>query len=132
MAHFALLDENNIVIFVTAGSDHDDGREEELSARTGQVYKQTSYNTKGGVYYDAYTNEPAEDQTKAFRKNYAGLGFTYDYERDAFIPPKQFESWVLDEETCLWNPPIKYPEDGKVYEWSEDDRKWVELNLGEA
>ena len=78
MAHFAKLDQNNIVVFVTVGRDEDNGKEDQLTARTGDVYKQTSYNTRGGVYYDPTTNEPSVDQSKAFRKNYAGLGYTYD------------------------------------------------------
>jgi hypothetical protein len=101
MSHFAKLDENNLVIFVTVGRQEDDGLEEELIARTGDVYRQTSYNTYGGVHYT--NGEPSEDQTKAFRKNYAGIGFTYDDERDAFIPPMPEDGeWILDEETCLW------------------------------
>ena len=87
MAHFAKLDENNIVIFVTVGAEHDDGKEQELFERTGDVYKQTSYNTRGGVYYLPNTNEPGPDQSKAFRKNYAGLGYTYDATRHNLIHP---------------------------------------------
>ena len=103
MAHFAKLDENNVVIFVTVGRQEDDGKEQELYERTGDVYRQTSYNTRGGVHYNPETGEPSADQSKAFRKNYAGLGFTYDEQRDAFIPPKPEEGeWVLNEETCLW------------------------------
>jgi len=78
MSHFAKLDENNVVIFVTVGRQEDDGREAELTARTGDTYKQTSYNTRGGVHYDPETGEPSEDQSKALRKNYAGLGYQYD------------------------------------------------------
>jgi len=100
MSHFAKLDENNVVTFVTVGSQEDDGLEEQLIARTGDVYRQTSYNTRGGVHYT--DGEPSEDQTKAFRKNYAGIGYTYDEERDAFIPPKPEGEWVLDEDSCLW------------------------------
>ncbi len=76
MAHFAKLDENNLVIFVTVGRQEDDGLEEELTARTGDVYRQTSYNTSGGVHYT--DGEPSADQTKALRYNYAGIGYTYD------------------------------------------------------
>jgi hypothetical protein len=101
MSHFAKLDENNVVVFVTVGRQEDDGLEAELSERTGDVYKQTSYNTRGGVHYT--NGEPSADQSKAFRKNYAGIGWTYDEERDAFIPPKPEDGdWVIDEETCLW------------------------------
>jgi hypothetical protein len=127
MAHFAKLDENNIVVFVTVGRQEDDGKEAELTERTGDVYKQTSYNTRGGVYYNPETNEPAEDQSKAFRKNYAGLGYTYDAQKDAFIPPKPFESWLLDEETCLWNSPIPMPSDGEFYNWNETVGNWEKM-----
>lgn len=127
MAHFAKLDENNIVIFVTKGRQADDGKEAELTARTGDVYKQTSYNTRGGVHYDPETGEPSADQSKALRFNYAGLGYTYDESRDAFIPPQPFPSWVLSEETCLWEPPIPYPNDGADYAWDEAAGDWVEM-----
>lgn len=102
MSHFAKLDENNLVIFVTVGRQEDDGKEDELSARTGDVYKQTSYNTRGGVHYDPETGEPSADQSKAFRKNYAGIGYTYDEDRDAFVPPKPGDNFILDETSCLW------------------------------
>jgi hypothetical protein len=132
MAHFAKLDKNNIVTFVTVGRQEDDGREAELSARTGDVYKQTSYNTRGGVHYT--DGVPSEDQTKAFRKNYAGLGYTYDAGRDAFIPQKPFASWVLNEDTCLWDAPVAMPEDAgtgeppKMYAWNEETTSWVEVD----
>ena len=119
MAHFAKLDDNNVVIFVTVGRDEDNGKEAELSARTGEVYKQTSYNTYGGVH--ALGGTP-------FRKNYAGLGYTYDATRDAFIAPKQYASWLLNEDTCLWEPPVPYPTDGKRYNWNEETQSWVEYN----
>ena len=132
MAHFAKLDENNVVIFVTVGRQEDDGKEAELTARTGDVYKQTSYNTRGGVHYQA-DNTPSADQSKAFRKNYAGLGYTYDAGRDAFIPPKPYASWLLNEDTCLWKSPIPYPtdvgtpENPKLYRWDEETISWVEV-----
>ena len=126
MAHFAKLDSNNVVIFVTVGRDEDNGKEAELTARTGDVYKQTSYNTRGGVHYQA-DGTPSADQSKAFRKNYAGLGYTYDAGRDAFIPPKPFNSWVLNETTCLWDAPVPMPTDGKRYTWDEATTSWVEV-----
>ena len=124
MSHFAQLDENNIVIFVTVGRQEDDGKEAELSERTGDTYKQTSYNTIGGVHYNPVTREPSADQSKAFRKNFAGLGYYYDEARDAFIPPKIFDSWILDEATCQWQAPIPYPTDGFTYFWNEADTNW--------
>jgi hypothetical protein len=133
MSHFARLDANNIVTFVTVGRQEDDGREAELTARTGDVYKQTSYNTRGGVHYT--DGVPSADQSKALRKNYAGLGYTYDAVRDAFIPPKPYNSWVLNEDTCLWDAPVAMPEDAgtgeppKRYRWDEDTTSWVEVNV---
>ena len=115
MAHFAKLDSNNIVTFVTVGRDEDNGKEAELTARTGDVYKQTSYNTHGGVHSNGGT---------PFRKNYAGIGYTYDAQRDAFIPPKTYASWVLNESTCLWDAPVAMPTDG-IYSWDEDTTSWV-------
>lgn len=125
MSHFAKLDANNAVVFVTVGRQEDDGQEAELSARTGDVYKQTSYNTRGGVHYDEATNQPSADQTKAFRKNYAGIGFRYDPIRDAFIPPQPYPSWTLNEFSCLWVPPVPYPDDGGNYFWNENTQSWV-------
>lgn len=132
MSHFAKLDNDNIVVFVTVGRQDDDGREEELTAQTGDVYKQTSYNTRGGVHYNSETGEPSADQSKALRKNYAGIGYVYDAQRDAFIPPKPFNSWVLNEQTCLWNPPVAYPNDGKFYEWNEQSQVWTEVYVGNS
>ena len=127
MSHFAKLDENNVVVFVTVGRQEDDGKEDEVNARTTDVYRQTSYNTRGGVHYT--DGEPSEDQTKAFRKNYAGIGFTYDDERDAFIPPQPYESWVLNEDTCLWDAPVPYPTDGAVYVWDEELQEWAAIEI---
>ena len=132
MSHFAKLDENNIVIFVTVGRQEDEGKEAELCERTGDTYKQTSYNTRAGVYYDNTTNEPAADQSKAFRKNFAGLGYTYDEALDAFIPPKTFPSWILDEETCVWVAPVPYPTDGLTYYWNEAAVDWELQDFSEG
>jgi hypothetical protein len=131
MAHFAKLDNNNIVTFVTKGRQEDDGKEQELFERTGDVYKQTSYNTRGGIHYNSETGEPSEDQSKALRKNYAGIGYTYDEERDAFIPPKPYNSWVLNEDTCLWDSPVPYPSDGEMYAWDENSENWVLFEITE-
>jgi hypothetical protein len=89
---------------------------------------QTSYNTKGGVHYDPNTNEPSADQSKALRKNYATVGCAYDVMIDAFIPPKPYPSWIINPQTCLWEAPIPYPEDGKYYEWDEQTKSWKEIN----
>jgi len=116
MSHFAKLDENNIVVAVTKGRQEDDGKEAELSARTGDRYVQTSYNTHGGVHILGGV---------PLRKNYAGIGFTYDEARDAFIPPQPYQSWNLNEETCLWEPPTPKPSEG-FWEWDDDSAEWIE------
>ena len=85
---------------------------------------QTSYNTRVGVHYAPNSNEP--DGGIALRKNFASIGDTYDQIRDAFISPDPYPSWELDEDTCLWNPPTPYPEDGKFYKWDEDTTSWKE------
>jgi hypothetical protein len=132
MAHFARI-KDGIVDFVTVGRDDDENREDEL-AHDGWIYKRTSYNTRGGVHYT--DGQPSADQSKAFRKNYAGLGYTFDSERDAFIPPKPFASWILNEESCLWDAPVAMPEDAgtgeplKRYTWDEDTVNWIEVQDG--
>ncbi len=94
MSHFAKLDDNNVVIAVVHGRQEDDGLEDELSARTGDTYKQTSYNTIAGTHLLGGV---------PLRKNFAGIGYTYDPTRDAFIPPKPTDGdWQLDEQTCQW------------------------------
>jgi hypothetical protein len=130
MAHYAFLDENNIVTEVIVGKNEGNfDWEQQYGAVRGQACKRTSYNTRGGIYYDAVTNEPSQDQTKAFRKNYAGIGFSYDSVLDAFIPPKPFESWVLNEQTCLWESPVAHPTDKKVYVWDEPTLLWKEVTI---
>lgn len=118
MAHYCILDENNIVTQVFVGKNEgDDGK---TGAEWEEYYsaKQTSYNTRGGVH--ALGGTP-------FRKNYAGIGYTYDETRDAFIPPKLYPSWVLNEDSCLWDSPTPYPTDGKQYVWDEATTSWVEV-----
>lgn len=110
MAHYAFLDENNIVTEVIVGKDETDTShdwEQFYGQIRDQVCKRTSYN--GNI-----------------RKNYAGIGYSYDYGRDAFIPPKPYPSWVLVEQTCLWDSPIPYPNDGKKYDWDEITKTWIQ------
>jgi hypothetical protein len=123
MAHFAEIDnDNNVLRVLVIENEHE---------RNGQVYLaddlglggtwiQTSYNTHGGVH---------DSGAIPLRKNYAGVGFKYDSELDAFIPPKPHESWILDEQTCLWNPPVEYPLDGNIYLWDEDLTNWKLLDI---
>ena len=89
---------------------------------------QTSYNTKNGVYYEPNSTIPSEDQSKALRKNYAGIGYSYDKQRDAFIPPKPFNSYILDETTCTWKAPVAMPttvlEENQYYFWNESTLNW--------
>lgn len=126
MAHFAEIDSNNIVtrVLVVDNSQEDNGQD--FLANTlglGGTWLKTSYNTQGGVHTNGGT---------PFRKNYAGIGYTYDSVRDAFIPPKPYNSWVLNEETCLWNAPTPMPvEEGKMYRWDEDTTSWIEITPGE-
>ena len=127
MAHYAVLDSGNTVTMVFVGRDDVvDGIDdwEDYYAPEGFTVKQTSYNTYGGVHYT--DGEPSADQSKALRFNYAGIGFTYDENRDAFIPPQPYASWVLDEDTCLWVAPIAYPAEG-MHTWDEQAGDWVEV-----
>jgi hypothetical protein len=119
MAHYAFLDENNIVTEVIVGKDEgEDGMDWEAhyGVFRGQVCKRTSYNTKAGVHFG---------EGQPLRKNYAGIGFTYDIGRDAFIPPKPFSSWVLNEDTCIWDAPIPHPDNGHRYQWDETTLSWI-------
>ena len=86
---------------------------------------QTSYNTRGGVHYAPNSNKP--DDGVALRYNYAGIGYSYDADKDAFIPPKPYPSWTLVESTCQWTAPVAYPDDDKRYTWDEDITNWVEI-----
>jgi hypothetical protein len=125
MAHYAFLNMQNIVTEVIVGKDETDGPtnwEIHYGNFREQVCKRTSYNTRGGVHYT--NGVPSDDQSKAFRKNYAGIGYTYDQNRDAFIPPKPFNSWTLNEDSCLWESPVAYPEDGQRYTWNEETTSW--------
>ena len=126
MAHFAKLGVGNIVLAIhrvhnniatteQAGVDFLNNLH-----KTNDVWKQTSYNTQGGVH--------KLDGTP-FRKNYAGVGYTYDETRDAFIPPQRFNSWTLNEDTCQWEAPVAYPDDDKPYEWNEETQAWEEIVL---
>ena len=118
MAHFCRIDENGLVLQVVVVDNKDtadaSGVEKEhigaahLEKILGGTWKQTSYNGN-------------------MRKNYAGIGYTYDAVRDAFIPPKPYPSWLLNEQTCLWEPPVAMPDDGKLYQWDEATTSWVEL-----
>ena len=128
MAHYAFLDKNNVVTEVIVGNDEaDTDWETHYGLFRNQNCKKTSYNTKGGIHYDTATGEPSEDQSKAFRKNYAGIGDTYDPGRDAFIAPKPFGSWALDEFSCLWIAPSPIPTEGGPWKWNEDSLSWVEI-----
>jgi hypothetical protein len=116
MAHYAFLDENNIVTEVITGKEEGNFNwEQQYGIFRGQLCKRTSFNTQGGIHKLGGT---------PFRKNYAGIGYTYDQQRDAFIPPKPFNSWVLNETTCLWESPVPYPQDNNRYSWNEQNQSW--------
>lgn len=128
MAHYAFLDENNIVTQVIVGKDEgQDGVDWE------QEYKalRTSYNTREGVHYNLETGQPSEDQSKAFRYNFAGIGFTYDpnFGADgAFIPPKpeEFPSWILNPDKAIWEAPVPRPTEPGRWIWNEESLSWIE------
>jgi len=102
--------ENNVVVNVLVGDDSFPDRGESF------------IKALGGMWLETVTD-------KSLRKNYASIGYTYDSTRDAFIPPKPFESWVLNEDTCQWTPPTPRPTDGKIYEWDEPTKAWVEQKV---
>ena len=124
MAHFAKVVNGTVEQVIVAEPEFFDTF---VDSSPGE-WIQTSYNTRGGVHYSPETGEP--DGGVALRKNYAGVGFTYDAAKDAFIPPKPYNSWNLNEETCLWEAPVAYPEDGNMYTWNEDTTNW-DLVTGE-
>jgi hypothetical protein len=121
VGHYAILDENNIVTMVFVGKDEGDLGPDGKVWDWEEYYKakRTSYNTVGGVHRGGGA---------PFRKNYAGIGFRYDPDRDAFIPPQPFESWTLNEETCLWEPPVPMPESGP-HNWNEQTLSWEPLSF---
>jgi hypothetical protein len=115
MSHFAEIDENDVVLRVLVIEQDviDTGLFGDPSK-----WVQTSYNTYGGVHKLGGT---------PLRKNYAGIGYKYDRVRDAFIPPRPYPSWILNDDSCLWEAPVPYPDDGKMYRWDEDTESWVEV-----
>tara|TARA_B100001250_G_scaffold405525_1_gene423126 strand:- start:1600 stop:1971 length:372 start_codon:yes stop_codon:yes gene_type:complete len=123
MAHYAFLDDNNIVTEVIVGKDEGDGTDWEVEYGNfrGQTCKRTSYNTSGNAHSDSGT---------PFRGNYAGIGYTYDETNDVFIAPKPYDSWVLDQTKWIWKAPVDYPSDGKGYKWNEETTSW-ELRIDE-
>ena len=125
MSHFAEIDNDNIVQRVIVA--------EQDFINSGAVgdasnWVQTSYNTRGGIHYKPNSHDPSEDQSQAFRKNYAGKGYTYDQTRDAFIPPQPYPSWLLNEDTCRWDTPVPCPDDDKGYVWDEPSTSWIEMD----
>lgn len=117
MSHFAQVENGIVTKVIVAEQDFID------SGAVGEGWVQTSYNTRGGIHYGP---DAQPDGGVALRKNYAGIGFTYDTQRDAFIPPKPFPSWTLNESTCLWDSPTPVPVDGKIYTWDEASQDWIE------
>lgn len=116
MAHYAKINNENIVTDVIVA-------DEDFINTLDGIWLQTSYNTRGGVHYDPLTGN--ESKEKQLRKNYAGIGFIYDESSDAFIPPKPFQSWTLNNETYLWEAPVDLPDDGEYYNWDEENLKWI-------
>lgn len=123
MAHWAKVENDKVINVIRADEDFFDTFVDDSPGE----WIQTSYNTRGGVYYEPNSNTPSSDQSKALRKNFASIGGTYDPVRDAFYSSKKFNSWVLDESTCIWEAPVALPSDGKEYEWNETDQQWDEI-----
>ena len=119
MSHFAKVVDGIVTTVIVAEQEFIDIYEDGLPGE----WIQTSYNTKGGKHYAP--NSQDEDGGVALRKNYAGPGYTYDSTRDAFIPLQPYNSWLLNEDTCQWDAPVSYPNDGEVYNWDEDILNWV-------
>lgn len=122
MSYFAKVTDGIVTQVIAASAEYMDNYVDDSPGE----WIQTSYNTHGGVHYEPNTNTPSADQSKALRYNYAGIGYSYDTDRDAFIPPKPYNSWTLDEDTCLWEPPVAYPEDYNtvLYSWNEETQSW--------
>ena len=120
MAHFAKVLDNKVLKVIVADQDFIDNYIDDSPG----MWIQTSYNTFGGVHYNRETNEPSDDQDKALRYNYAGIDFNYDANADAFYAPKPYDSWTLDTDTYLWEPPTPYPDDGENYGWNEESQEW--------
>ena len=110
MAHFAKIENGLVTQVIVAEQDFINSG----AVGNPSEWVQTSYNTHGGQHPEG----------RPLRKNYAGIGFTYDSQRDAFIPPKPYNSWLLNEDTCLWDSPVPYPTDGQDYEWDEETVSW--------
>ncbi len=119
MGHFAKVVDGKVAKVIVAYSQFFDTFVDDSPGQ----WLQTSYNTRGGVHYDPTTGEP--DGGQALRKNFAGIGYTYDPARDAFIPPQTYASWVLNEDSCLWEAPVAKPDDGQIYTWDEETTSWV-------
>jgi len=123
MAHYAKVADGIVEQVIVAEADFFDTF---VDSSPGE-WIQTSYNTHGGIHYSPETGEP--DDGTPLRKNYAGVGFTYDKTRDAFYAPQPYPSWVLNEDTCQWGAPVAYPDDDKMYDWDEETTSWVEVNV---
>lgn len=123
MGHYAKVVNNKVTQIIVADESFFDTF---VDTSPGE-WIQTSYNTRGGIHYNPETDEPSVDQSKALRKNYAGVGFTYDKDKDAFISPQPYPSWTLNETTCLWEAPVDYPTDGLSYNWNEETQSWIEI-----
>tara|TARA_B100001769_G_scaffold220705_1_gene180886 strand:+ start:1440 stop:1832 length:393 start_codon:yes stop_codon:yes gene_type:complete len=129
MAHYAKVLDGKVINVIVAEADFFNTFIDD----TAGTWIQTSYNTRGGVHYEPNSHTPSSDQSKALRKNYAGIGFIYDKDKDAFYEPQPYASWTLNSTTYYWEPPVTYPSDGKSYVWdeslyqSDNTKGWVEI-----
>lgn len=122
MAHFAQLNSNNIVtqVIVVGNQDCFDENGNE-SESVGIQFCKSLFGEDTNWIQTSYNGN--------IRKNYAGIGYTYDEQRDAFIPPKPFDSWILNEDTCMWESPVPHPNDGNIYQWNEENQEWILINV---
>ena len=130
MAHYAKVLDGKVINVIVAEADFFNTFIDDTAGK----WIQTSYNTRGGVHYEPNSHTPSSDQSKALRKNYAGIGFTYDKVKDAFYEPQPYASWTLNSTTYYWEPPVTYPSDGKIYDWdeslyqSDNTKGWVDIS----
>ena len=123
MAHYAKVTDGKVTRVIVAEAEF---FKTVVDASPGD-WIQTSYNTRGGIHYQPNSDTPSSDQSKALRKNYAGIGWTYDSEKDAFYAPQPYASWTLNTTSYLWEAPVAKPTDSKSYKWDEASKSWVEI-----
>ena len=123
MAHYAKVVNGIVEKVIVADAEFFDTFVDDTPGK----WIQTSYNTRGGIHYEANSNTPSSDQAKALRKNFAGINWIYDEDKDMFSPPQPYPSWTIDDATGFWKAPVAYPSDGNKYDWNESTKSWTKL-----